>query len=64
MRRTEVLQEIRKMRFVEAYEAWQVRRLSQQEAARLLGVCDRTLRRMIDRYESAGGERGPARSTT
>lgn len=55
MRRTQVLQEIRKMRFVEAYEAWQVKRLSQQEAARLLGVCDRTLRRMIDRFECAGG---------
>ena len=59
MRRTELLQEIRKMRFVEAYEAWQLKRLSQQEAARLLGVCDRTLRRMIDRYEGAGaGEAG------
>lgn len=55
MRPTELLQEIRKMRFVEAYEAWQLKRLSQQEAARLLGVCDRTMRRMIDRYEGAGG---------
>ena len=39
------------MRFEEVYEGWQVRRLSQAEAARVLGVCDRTFQRMIDRYE-------------
>lgn len=55
MRRTELLQEIRKMRFGEAYEGWERGRLTQVEAARLLGVCDRTFRRMIDRYEEAGG---------
>jgi len=37
MRRTEWLQETRKMRFEEAYEGWQARRLTQEEAARLLG---------------------------
>ena len=36
MRRTEWLQETRKMRFEEAYEGWQARRLTQEEAARLL----------------------------
>ena len=46
------LQETRKMRFEEAYTGWQQGRLSQAEAARLLGVCERTLRRQIDRYES------------
>jgi predicted transcriptional regulator len=56
MRRTELLQEIRKMRFEEAYEGWQSRRLTQEEAARLLGVCERTFRRYIDRYEGAGLE--------
>jgi transposase len=56
MRRTELLQEIRKMRFEEAYEGWQSRRLTQEEAARLLGVCERTFRRYIDRYEEAGLE--------
>lgn len=54
MRRTEVLQEIRKMRFEETYRNWTEKRLSQEEAARLLGVCSRTFRRYLDRYEEAG----------
>ena len=54
MNRTKVLQEIRQMRFVEAYAGWQARRLTQGEAACLLGVCDRTFRRYVDRYEEAG----------
>jgi transposase len=56
MRRTEWLQETRKMRFEEAYEGWQARRLTQEEAARLLGVGERTFRRYLDRYEEAGVE--------
>jgi transposase len=56
MRRTEWLQETRKMRFEEAYGGWQARRLTQEEAARLLGVCERTFRRYLDRYEEAGLE--------
>lgn len=56
MRRTELLQEIRAMRFEEAYSGWQEGRLRQEEAARLLGVCERTFRRYIDRYEEAGVE--------
>ena len=56
MRRTELLQEIRKMRFEEAYRSWTERRLRQEEAARLLGVCERTFRRYIDRYEDEGLE--------
>ena len=39
------------MRFAEAYGGWQERRLTQEEAARLLGVCERTFRRYVDRYE-------------
>ena len=54
MRPTEVRQEIRKMRFEEAYTGWTERRLSQSEAARLLGVCDRTFRRYINRFEGNG----------
>ena len=54
MKRTEVLQEIRRMRFQEAYGAWSEGRLSQEEAAQLLGVCARTFRRYIDRYEEEG----------
>ncbi len=56
MRLTELLQEIRKMRFEEAYEVWTESRLSQEEAARMLGVCARTFRRYIDRYEEGGLE--------
>lgn len=54
MRRTEMLQEIRKMRFEEVYSGWSESRLSQEEAALILGVCDRTFRRYIDRYEDLG----------
>jgi transposase len=54
MRRTELLQEIRKMRFEETYGFWTERRLTQQEAARILGVSTRTFRRYIDRYEQSG----------
>ena len=54
MNRTELLQEIRKMRFEEAYAGWQGGRLRQEEAARLLGVCERTFRRYVDRYEDEG----------
>ena len=42
------------MRFEEAYGAWTERRLTQEEAASLLGVCARTFRRYIDRYEEEG----------
>jgi transposase len=44
------------MRFEEAYAGWQARRLTQEEAARLLGVCERTFRRYLDRYEDEGLE--------
>jgi len=54
MRRTELLQEIRIMRFTEAFDGWQERRLTQAEAARLLGVHERTFRRHIDRYHDEG----------
>ena len=54
MRRTEMLQEIRKMRFEEVYFGWSESRLTQEEAAQILGVCDRTFRRYIDRYAESG----------
>lgn len=56
MRRTEMLQEIRRMRFEELYEECDKRRLTQEEAARILGVSDRTFRRYINRYEDMGVE--------
>ncbi len=54
MRRTEWLQETRMRRFEETYEGWQKGQISQQEAARLLGVCDRTFRRYIVSYNGSG----------
>ena len=56
MRRTELLQEIRRMRFEEAYEGWQEGRLTQYEAAQLLGVSERTFRRYGVRYDDEGLE--------
>ncbi len=42
------------MRFDDVYEKWSVKRLTQEEAAQLLGVCERTFRRYINRYEEDG----------
>jgi len=39
------------MRFMEAYEGWHAGELTQVEAARLLGMCDRSFRRYLARYE-------------
>jgi transposase len=56
MKRTEILQENRKMRFEEVYGGWQKKRLSQDEAAEILGVCSRTFRRYIVGYKENGQE--------
>lgn len=56
MRRTEIMQEIRIMRFNEAYGGWKKNSITQAEAAQLLGVCERTFRRYINRYEDKGLE--------
>lgn len=56
MKRTQLLQEIRKVRFEEILRIWTEERVSQEEAARMLGVCARTFRRYIDRYHDAGLE--------
>lgn len=53
MRQTDVLQEIRKMKFNEAYAGWQASRLTQEEAARLL---DGPFVATSYRYEEAGLE--------
>ena len=42
------------MRFEEAYTGWQERRLTQEAAAELLGVCARTFRRHINHFEDEG----------
>ena len=44
------------MRFEEAYSGWEGGRLRQEEAARLLGICERTFRRYVERYEDRGIE--------
>jgi transposase len=44
------------MRFEEAYEGWTEKRLTQEEAASLLGVCGRTFRRYLSRFEKDGLE--------
>jgi hypothetical protein len=56
MKRTQLLQEIRQMRFEEAYTGWTEKRFTQEEAARLLGVCERTFRRYLMKYEEDGLE--------
>ena len=58
MKRTDRVegQEIRKMPFEEAYGVWTEGRLSQEEAARILGVSSRTFRRYTGRYEENGLE--------
>ncbi|MDH4285882.1 MAG: ISNCY family transposase [Gallionella sp.] len=56
MESAKLLQEIRKMRFDEAYDGWNAGRLTQAEAARILGVCERSFRRYIWRYEEEGLE--------
>lgn len=44
------------MRFEEVYDGWQKDRLTQEEAALILDVSDRTFRRHINRYEESGLE--------
>ena len=54
MGRTEVLQEVRRMRFEEIHDRFRRGRLSALEAAEWLGVSERTFRRMRGRYEAEG----------
>ena len=44
------------MRFEEIYGIWGKRSITQEEAAQMLGVSDRTFRRYVDRYEEEGLE--------
>jgi transposase len=54
MIRTEVLREIRKMRFLEVYEKSRLGRLSYGEAAETLGLSERQFRRLRGRFEAEG----------
>jgi transposase len=49
-----MLQEIRKMGFAEVYTRWTERRLTQEQAAEIFGVSDRTFRRYMARYDEEG----------
>ena len=54
MRQVKFLEELRQMRFEESYSGYRSGRLSQEEAAKILGVCSRTFRRYMKRFESEG----------
>ncbi len=56
MRRTEVLQGIRLMKFEEILDRTRSRELSQEEAASVLGMSERTFRRWRERYDAEGAE--------
>ena len=42
------------MRFVEAYREWNAGRLTLAEAGQVLGMCERSFRRYLARYEADG----------
>ena len=44
------------MRFEEVYEGWNKGRLTQADAAQILGICERSFRRYLARYEADGLE--------
>lgn len=44
------------MRFIEAYGEWNAGRLTQAEAGLVLGMCERSFRRYLSRYEADGLE--------
>jgi transposase len=54
MRRTEVLQGVRMLRFRDVFSRWEASELSGLEAAELLGVGERTFRRWRVRFEEEG----------
>lgn len=54
MRRTEVLQGLREMKFEDVYDRFQRGRLSSAEAAEWLGVSERTFRRWRGRFDDEG----------
>ncbi len=54
MRRTEVLQGIRQMKFEEVLGRTKRRQLTQEDAASMLGLSERTFRRWRDRFEADG----------
>ena len=56
MSQTRLVQEVRKMQFIDVLSIWTEGRLVQEDAAQMLGICARTFRRYIERYEEEGIE--------
>ena len=56
LNRAHLIQGTRIMRFQEVYEGWRERRLSQSEAAEILGVCERSFRRYSARFDASDGD--------
>lgn len=56
MLKPKTLQEIRAMKFEDVYERRAQRSLTIEEAAEILGVCERTFRRWCESYEEEGME--------
>ena len=54
MKSTQIMQEVRLMRFSEIYSRWQLKRLTVEEAAEILGVHQRTFQRRCRKYEECG----------
>jgi transposase len=54
MRRSELLEGIREMKFVSVQKRFRAGELSQMEAAELLGISDRTFRRWLERFGDEG----------
>ena len=52
--RARLQQENRQMRFTETYEGWEEGRLTQTQAALILGMSERNFRRHIQRYQADG----------
>ena len=56
MRKREIIEGVLKMRFEEVYGKYQERRLTNQEAAELLGISEKTFRRKKEKYKEKGLE--------
>ena len=56
MKRTELLQEVRLMKFEELCSRRQARQLTQEQAAEMSGGSVRTVRRWEERFDANGAE--------
>ena len=57
MRRTEVLQGVRMIKFADILGGYEAAEFSQLEASALVGVGERTFRRWLQRFEEDGEKR-------